>query len=190
MEAINHENKVFEKVSYSQKELKKRIFEKCTFNSCDFSNSNLSANVFNECSFNNCNMAMTKLNKTKLTDVFFKDCKLIGINFFECNDFMFSVNFENCLLDYASFASKKMAKTNFNTTSLKETNFSNADISGASFQNCNLEGTIFNKTLLKNTDFTGAYNYTIDPNENFIKKARFSKDRLEGLLTKYDITIE
>ncbi len=190
MEAANHENKTFEKISFSQKELRNRTFEKCEFKNCDFSNSNLSSNSFNECVFNNCNMALTKLNKTKLTDVFFKECKLIGINFYECNDFMFSVKFENCLLDYASFAAKKMAKTKFMNCSLKEANFSNADISGVLFQNCSLEGTVFNKTILKDTDFTSAFNYRIDPNVNFMKKAKFSKDGLEGLLTQYDIVVE
>src|ERR1700751_3551591 len=123
MEIGNHENETFDKIIFSQKELKNRVFEQCTFNNCDFSTSNLSSSTFNECIFNNCNLAMAVLNKSKLMDVRFINCKLIGINFYECTDFMFSVSFENCLLDYASFANKKMAKTKFKNTSLKETNF-------------------------------------------------------------------
>ncbi|MGB5462457.1 MAG: pentapeptide repeat-containing protein, partial [Aureibaculum sp.] len=34
------------------------------------------------------------------------------------------------------------------------------------------------------------YNYSIDPEKNPIKKAKFSQDGIGGLLDKYDIVIE
>ena len=186
----NHENKIFEKVNFANKELKNATFEKCTFTSCDFSNSNLSSNTFSECCFDNCNMSMVKMNKTKLTHVRFVNCKLIGINFNECTDFLFSVDFENCLLDYTSFAAKKMPKIKILNSSLKEANFSNADLSESVFHNCNLEGTIFNKTILNKADLTAAFNFSIDPESNSMKKAKFSRNTIHGLLTKYDLVIE
>jgi len=93
-------------------------------------------------------------------------------------------------MDYVSFVGKKMTKTNFLECSLKDANFSNADLSSSSFKNSNLEGCIFNKTQLKNVDFTTAFNFTLDPEINFIKKAKFSRDSLLGLLAKYDIVVE
>ena len=38
-------------------------------------------------------------------------------------------------------------------------------------------------------DFTTAHNYSIDPEINKIKKAKFSLSQLPGLLDKYDIVI-
>jgi uncharacterized protein YjbI with pentapeptide repeats len=190
MELTNHENKTFDKVNFSQNELKNRSFEKCIFTNCDFSNSSLAHNIFIDCKFIGCNMAMTKLHRAQVKDVSFKDCKLIGVNFNESNDFLFCVSFENCIMDYVSFFGKKIIKTLFSCCSLKESNFSNADLTSSIFKECNLERAIFNDTQLKNTDFTTAYNFSIDPEVNFIKKAKFSKNSLEGLLTKYDITIE
>src|ERR1035437_57555 len=186
----NHENKVFEKVNFANKELKNATFEKCTFTNCDFANSNLSSNTFNECCFDGCNMGMAKLNKTKLTHIRFVNCKLIGINFYECTDFLFSANFDNCLLDYTSFAGKKMPKVKFINSSLKEANFSNSDLSESIFENCNLEGTIFNKSILNKADLTTAFNFSIDPEFNKIKKTKFSRSTIHGLLSKYDIVIE
>ena len=135
-------------------------------------------------------MSMVKLSKSKVTHVHFVNCKLIGINFNECNDFLFSADFNNCLLDYTSFAGKKIPKIKFTNCSLKESNFSNADLSESIFLNCNLEGTVFNKTILGKVDFTTAYNFTIDPEFNSIKKAKFSRNTIQGLLTKHDIVIE
>ena len=103
---------------------------------------------------------------------------------------MFSVSFENCILDYGSFSRKKMPKTKFTNCSLKEVNFANSNLSGALFLNCNLERAVFNDTQLKSADFSSAYNYTIDPEINYIKKAKFSKDGLQGLLSKYELVIE
>jgi uncharacterized protein YjbI with pentapeptide repeats len=94
------------------------------------------------------------------------------------------------MMDYVSFVGKKMTKTNFLDCSLKDANFSNTDLSSSTFKKSNLEGCIFNKTQLKNVDFTTAYNFTLDPEINFIKKAKFSREALQGLLAKYDIVVE
>ncbi|MCZ4225284.1 hypothetical protein [Pedobacter rhodius] len=57
------------------------------------------------------------------------------------------------------------------------------------FDNCDLLSATFDGTILEKTDFRTAYNYSIDPDNNRIKKARFSKAGLAGLLHKYDIQI-
>ena len=189
MEETIHEDKTFEKVNFTQKELKIRSFDNCTFIQCDFSSSTLNNNTFSECTFTGCNMALSRMQNTSLKDVSFKNCKLIGINFYECADFLFNVNFNNCILDYTSFAGKKMIKTKFIGCTLKDANFSNCDLSEAAFSNCNLEGTIFSNTQLRGTDFTTAVNYAIDLDINSVKKAKFSKHGQEGLLAKYDINI-
>ncbi|GHA72619.1 pentapeptide repeat-containing protein [Pontibacter akesuensis] len=190
MEALLHEGKTFEKISYSGKEVKGREFEGCTFRQCDFSNSNFSHNRFVDCQFIGCNLAMMKLNGTSLRDAIFEDCKLTGINFHECEDFLFSVQFEGCILDYASFMKKKMPKTKFSHTSLKNVDFSNANLAGAMFDNTNLEGAVFSRTELKEANFLTAYNFNIDPEINSLTKARFSLHGIPGLLTKYKIRVE
>ncbi|MBL4794503.1 MAG: Flp pilus assembly complex ATPase component TadA, partial [Pseudomonadales bacterium] len=48
---------------------------------------------------------------TALKAVQFLDCKLVGFNFNDCNDFLFSVDFENCNLSYSSFFELKLPKT-------------------------------------------------------------------------------
>ncbi len=50
--------------------------------------------------------------------------------------------------------------------------------------------TLFENTILDKTDFRTAYNFSIDPSINRMKKARFSVSGLPGLLSKYDIEIE
>lgn len=189
MESTIHQDKTFKQIVYAEKVVKNREFEGCTFKSCDFSNSNFSHSRFSDCSFIDCNLALMKLNQSTLDNITFKDCKLIGMNFHECADFLFSVRFESCLLDFVSFANKKMGKTIFNNSSLKNAVFANAQLNKALFAHTNLEGAVFNRTNLQEADFLTAYNYTIDPEQNQIRKAKFSTDGVAGLLAKYDIRI-
>ncbi len=190
MEESTHENKTFEKVIYTGKEVRNKEFEQCTFKDCDLSDSLFLNNRFTECVFTGCNLSMTKLAGSSLRDVTFKQCKLLGVNFSECEDFLFSVHFENCILDYASFMKKKMTKTKFIHTSLKQVAFTGANLSGSLFDHTDLADSIFNGTDLKEADFRTAYNYAIDPELNSIKKAKFSLHGVVGLLTKYGIRIE
>ncbi|MBC7485240.1 MAG: pentapeptide repeat-containing protein [Cytophagaceae bacterium] len=190
MDSGTHENKTFEKIVYSGKEIRNREFEQCIFKDCDLSDSTFAHNRFTDCTFIGCNLSMMKLSGTSLRDVTFKHCKLLGINFSECEDFLFHVGFENCILDYASFTRKKMTKTKFIHTSLKQVAFANANLANAVFDDCDLADAVFNATDLKEADFRTANNYIIDPELNNIKKAKFSLHGVVGLLAKYAIRIE
>lgn len=73
---------------------------------------------------------------------------------------------------------------------MQETDFAEADLTNVVFDNCNLAQAIFDHTILEKADFRTAYNYSIDPETNRIKKARFSIWGVSGLLDKYHIEIE
>ena len=60
----------------------------------------------------------------------------------------------------------------------------------ASFNNCNLQGAIFNNTNLKSADLRTAINFNIDPEDNKLLKAKFSRNNIEGLLRKHQIVVE
>ncbi|WP_367754330.1 pentapeptide repeat-containing protein [Flavobacterium sp. WC2421] len=190
MEELIHIQKTFEKVVFIDKKVSNREFEDCTFKNCDFSNSNFSYNSFLDCEFIDCNLSMTKLSGTSMKSIQFRNCKLLGIQFEECDDFLFNVNFQECVLDYSSFANKKMPKTKFNSCSLQEVTFVGTNLTQAIFDDSNLEGAIFNNTQLAGADFSKASNFKIDPEFNPMKKAKFSTQGIIGLLDKYDIKIQ
>jgi uncharacterized protein YjbI with pentapeptide repeats len=120
----------------------------------------------------------------------FKDCKLLGVHFEQCNEFLLSVSFDTCLLNLASFFRLKLKKTRFKNSSLHEADFTDTDLTGSVFDNCDLARAIFEKTTLEKADLRTAYNYSIDPERNRIKKAKFSLAGVVGLLDKYDVHVE
>ena len=58
------------------------------------------------------------------------------------------------------------------------------------FDNCDLERTTFANTIIEKADFRTSYNYTIDPEFNRIRNAKFSLSQVAGLLRKHDIRID
>ncbi len=165
-------------------------FDDCEFVDCNFSGSNLSDTDFLECRFVNCNFVMAKTSNTGFKDAIFRGCKLMGLDFSVCSDFLFQVNFEQCQLDYALFGKKKMKKTRFVNCSVKEADFSETILSEANFEKSDLSGASFQYCNLEKTDFRSAINFTIDPEHNRMKGARFSAYSLAGLLGKYGLNIE
>jgi uncharacterized protein YjbI with pentapeptide repeats len=129
------------------------------------------------------------MKNTTLNDVRFTECKLVGVQFEECNPFLFSVDFENCVLKLAVFYKIKLKKTRYKNCNLQETDFTEADLTAAEFDNCDLMRAIFHKTNLEKADFSSSVHYSIDPEANRITKARFSRMGIAGLLDKYRIEI-
>jgi fluoroquinolone resistance protein len=149
----------------------------------------LSGYIFSECSFKDCNLSMAQVRSSSFKDIQFKSCKVLGVHFDQCNPFLFEVNFENCLLNLSTFQKMNLKKARFKDCTVHEVDFSDADLNSAVFDNSDLTRTNFNNTNLEKADFSTAYNYSIDPERNKLKKAKFSLQGVAGLLDKYDILI-
>ena len=73
---------------------------------------------------------------------------------------------------------------------MHETDFTESELSGSTFENCDLTRATFENTILEKANLSSAYNFSIDPENNKIRKAKFSIQGIAGLLKKYDIVIE
>ncbi|WP_020600827.1 pentapeptide repeat-containing protein [Spirosoma panaciterrae] len=164
-------------------------FEQCTFRKLDLTQAVLNSASFVDCRFEACNLTRAQLKNTKLYDVRFTNCQLTHIDFGQCNPFGFHVDFQTCQLDYTVFLNRKLKKASFIDCSIREAFFLNCELVGTLFTNCNLELTKFEGNDLSQVDFSSSYNLIISPEDNKLKKARFSLHNLPGLLTKYDLVI-
>lgn len=177
-------------IDFTRERFQIREYEKCTFLNCVFSNTDLSNAVFIACEFHNCDLSLAKVINTAFRTVKFRNCKLLGVRFEVCNNFLLAFEFENCNIDLASFYKLHIRRTIFRNCSLHESDLSEADLAQAVFENCDLAGTTFGRTILEGADFTAAVNFSIDPENNRLKRARFSSTGLAGLLHKYNLEIE
>ncbi len=112
---------------------------------------------------------------------------MLGLNFENCNKFGLSLRFENCQLNHASFYQIQLKNTVFRSCQLQETDFTESNLTDSLFDECDLYLAVFNQSILEKVDFRTSKNYAIDPENNRIKRAKFSYPDVLGLLDKYDI---
>lgn len=165
-------------------------YEDCIFSGCNFLDADLSDFIFVDCNFSQCDLSNAKLSGCAFRDVQFKDCKMMGLHFDECNTFSLSFGFDTCMLDYSSFFKLKIKKTVFKNCRLTEVDFTETNLSESSFDNSELSGAIFMHSNLEKADFRTAINFSINPQQNSIRQARFLSTGLAGLLHHYQIVID
>jgi uncharacterized protein YjbI with pentapeptide repeats len=187
---ISTPDKIYDKIDFNEAPLGQSDYENCQFNHCNLSNINLSDLKFIDCVFTDCNLSNAKMHKTSLQEVKVRGCKMLGLHFEQCNPFSLSFGFDNCILDHCSFYHLKIKKTVFNDCQIREADFNQTDLTEATFNNCDLHKTVFDGSTLEKADLRSSYHYSIDPERNRVKKAKFSLSGVAGLLDKFDIIIE
>lgn len=186
---MEYTDQLFDPTTGAPNQWANQTFEQCVFRHLNLAKASLAGANFIDCRFEHCNLWLALLNGTKLTDVAFVQCNLVNVNFEPCNPFGFFVRFEACQLDQAYFFGQNLKKTQFVDCSLKEARFINCDLTGAAFRHANLEQAHFEDNILNQVDFLTAYNITLDPEKNTLKKAKFPLDELPGLLSKYELIV-
>jgi uncharacterized protein YjbI with pentapeptide repeats len=189
MNSLFFDEQEFTGKDYTQNSLEKGVYENCMFINCKFSGSDLTDIEFEECEFENCDLSMVKLNNTSLKDTVLKNCKLMGLHFETCNQFLFSPGFIGCIMDHSGFYTVNLKNSTFKDCRLHHVDFTQAKASGIVFDNCDLKNAVFEETCLLKADLRTAKNIILDPDINYIKKAKFSVEAALGLLNKYDIQI-
>ena len=84
----------------------------------------------------------------------------------------------------------KIRKTLFKNCQLHEVEFGESDLSGSMFDNCDLQNAIFENSILNKADLRTSFNYSINPEVNRLKKAKFSLSGLPGLLDQYELEVD
>jgi len=178
----------FDKIIASQ--LMAGDYENCIFKNCDFSDFNFSGFKFSDCDFYDCNLSMAGVSDTAFRDVNFRDCKMLGLQLDQCNAFGFSVNVKSSVLNHSSFFQMDLRKCRFQDSIFHEVDFTEANLAKLNLENCDFRQSVFDHTNLDGANFKTALNFAINPNQNSIKKTKFSFDNISGLLSHLDIIID
>jgi len=184
------ENRTFENVSFGAENPARGVYEDCRFIHCNLNTADLSAVTFRNCTFDGCDLSLAKLNETGFQEVRFAHSKLLGLQFCDCRELLLDFEFEQCMLKLSNFQRLNLKNTQFTDCNLQEADFTGTDLTEATFGNCDLMRTTFDHTTLEKADFRSAYNYSINPETNRIRKARFSLTGVVGLLDGYGMEIE
>jgi fluoroquinolone resistance protein len=185
-----HDSQTYSSVIFNKYDLTGHTFENCIFESCHFIEMPLSDVKFLTCSFSNSELVSVKIDQAILNTIDFIDCKIMGLNFGKCGKFGFFLKFKNCIIENTVFESNNLKKGEFKNCSIRFSDFSECDIREADFTGTEFERTTFHQCNLEKTDFRTARNYTIDPFNNKIKKAKFSLPEAQSFLGFLNIDIK
>ena len=180
----------FENIDFTASTLPFGDFEQCQFIQCNLNEVDLNDFTFINCEFIECNLSLAKINGTSFQDVNFSNCKMIGFNLESANKFGLKVKFNHCTINDSSFYEIQLSKTHFKNCSLVHVDFAYANLSQVFFEDCDLKNAIFDQTNLEKANLTSSYNFSINPNTNKIKNAKFSRENCLGLLDSFQIKID
>lgn len=130
------------------------------------------------------------MTNTSYQECEFDGCKMIGVHFEDCNPFLLSFQFNECNLSYSCFFRLSIGSTLFQSCKLHDCDFTETNLSKGRLLECDLMSSTFSRSNLEATDFRNSFNIILDPEQNKLRKAKFSKNALPGLLTKYNLIIE
>lgn len=190
MEAPYFEDQNYQQAALVESPLIQAHYDYCRFTGCNLERYDLSGYKFTDCTFTDCNLSLANLAGCSFQDIKFINCKLLGLHFEACNPFNISFSFQDCILDHSSFFKLKIKKTIFLGSRLQEVEFEGADLTQADFQRCDLQLANFFQTNLEQANFINAENFSIDPDSNKIKGAKFGLQGLPGLLEKHQLKIQ
>lgn len=185
-----HLDRTYESVDFKDCAIQSHTFEGCTFKACRFNEMSLARVVLETCTFVNCEFILTTIENATLNTVYFKESKLMGLNFADCNKFCFLPEFEDCILDSVVFYSNNLQKGKFIHCRIKNCDFTECDMREVNFDESTFETTVFQKCNLAKADFRKACNYSVDPFNNNIKKARFSLPEAQSFLRFLGIDLQ
>jgi len=183
------EDQIFSGNDFRQAALPINEYVDCKFQSCNFESCNLGDFRFQSCQFLNCNLSFVTLNNTSICDSRFEECKIMGVNFFQCNQFALSFLFHACNLRQSAFSGLKLKKAAMSRCDLSDADFEQTDLTSSIFHACNLTNANFHRTNLEKADFRKSHGFIIDPETNRVRKAKFDLLSLPGLLNKYQIEV-
>ncbi len=103
--------------------------------------------------------------------------------------FTFRASFKDCQLQYASFYALNLQGTLFAKCQLEEVDFTSCILKKTVFNECELGRAEFSQCNLEYADFVTARGYLINPADNRIGHARFSRYGLAGLLAAFRVEI-
>jgi fluoroquinolone resistance protein len=180
---------VFESLELKGLITESRHFENCTFLKCNFGAAAFKRTKFIDCTFEHCDLSNLQIHGATFRNNTFKSCKLMGINWANASAIA-HLNFEKCVLNYASFVGLDLRKSAIHDCVAREADFADANLSEVDCRGTDFAAARFSNTNLVKADFRRAINYAIRPDDNKIKKAKFSLPEATLLLYGLDIELE
>lgn len=183
----------FTELKFEKKKLSNKIFENCLFEHCEFSETQFIGCRFIDCEFLQCNLTAMVPQNTSFSETLFSESKLLGVNWTQAKwplvHLLSPIKIFKSNISHCNFYELNLKETVIEQCKAHDVDFRGADFSNSRFVQTDLAKCLFLHTNLSCCDFTDAFNYNIDPNQNTVKGAKFSLPDALNLLEHFEIEI-
>jgi len=184
-----YSQETFSKLILTEETIESRVFDECEFIDCLFIGCKFEKCRLLNCKFEKCDLSNIVPMNSEFREVKFTNCKTIGIDWTRAGKLK-ELQFSECLVNYSNFRLLKLPKTVIKKCEVKDVDFIETNLKDSNLSRSDFENSIFFKSDLSGVDFSHATNYTIDVNNNILKKTRFSLPEALSLLSNLDIIVE
>jgi len=192
--STEYTGETFKNLTLAAVAVEEKEFTGCRFVLCTCQETIFRRCRFVDCKFRICDLRMLDLTDSSFRDVRFEESQVIAVDWTRAAwgkaGLLNKIAFTRSTLNYSTFVGLTLPDLALIDCVARDVDFSEADLSGAKFAKTDLERSRFWNTNLTGTDFTGAFNYTIDPANNTIKQARFSLPEAMALLYNLEIDLD
>jgi fluoroquinolone resistance protein len=188
-EKDTYSQETFSKLVLTEEIIESKVFDECEFIDCIFIGCRFEKCRLLNCKFEKCDLSNIIPMNSEFREVKFTSCKAIGIDWTRAGKLK-ELSFTECLVNYSNFRLLKLQKTVIRKCEVKDVDFIETDLKDSNLTGSNFENSVFFKTDLSGVNLTRATNYTIDVNNNTLKKTRFSLPEALSLLNNLDIIVE
>jgi len=189
----HYADETFREVRLGRDEVVSTEFHECLFLHSSFAESVLRQCRFVDCVFRQSDLSLVRFPGCSFTRTRFERCKVIGVNWTEAywpkaglGD---SLGFSECAISHSTFLGLSLRGIKLIDCVALDVDFREADLSGADFAGTDLAQSVFGDTNLAQADLSRARNYSIDPAQNELHRARFSLPEALSLLHSMDIVL-
>lgn len=190
---ISYTDRHFEEANLNATRIASSIFNDCIFENCSFIEAIFLDCRWVNCKFIDCDMSLLNVPGSMFSGIHFEDSKLIGINWthgnWETNLLQVPLSFNRCVLNHSTFIGLNLKEIQIKDCIASDVDFREANLTKAFFGGTELSQSLFSKTDLTKADLSRARNYSISPEENTIKGAKFSLPEAMSLLYSLDIEL-
>ncbi|STX81368.1 Uncharacterized protein conserved in bacteria [Legionella busanensis] len=187
-------NLTFSDLRLERSEINNKVFENCKFEKTNFNEAKLIGCKFVDCEFLSCNLSAAQIINSSFSDTVFSESKLMGINWTKAKwpliRLTSPVQFYRSNISYSSFYGLDLKEIILEECIAHDVDFREGNFSKGNFMLNDFERSLFLHTNLNSTSFIDATNYSINPTENDIRKAKFSIPEVLYLLRSFQIEIE
>jgi fluoroquinolone resistance protein len=170
-------------------DLSGKAFRQCVFERVRLAEARLVGATFEDCEIESCDLTMARVEEAAFRSVSFRRTKLMGIDWSGVRGIAFVVSFEGCTLSYGTFVDLKMQATVFRDCKAHEVSFIGVDLTKCVFPGTDLAGARFMDTVLVEADLSDAVNYRISPQQNRLKRTKFSEEAALAVVAELGVIV-